>query len=380
MSENVSVLLVIPSGSENSAAVQEALRGISSQTYPSSLIDVTQLQYVPSAPGAHTSALNATREGATGEFVVQAEPGVVWDGNKIERQVSHLQSKPHLGATVHRMTLRDPRGRTHPLDLNDLHRYGSHLGSLLGLPWGPGAAMFRREVYSSLGVYRNLDEALWEYALRFLERGHELEIMAEDLAVWNLDSDIASVLGTRSQLVPASHKHDFLKSYLQGLSADRLIPERDPESFSGNLVLAALMDKNDDLESCHKICQEAGQDDVCGNYWHGIVHRREPDFENARGWFRRAYGLPAYEEIYAGVLGVLQRVLQVPEYGEARERALGFMQHLRVQGSWDPIYLVDLCEACMERGSASESKMLEEVQKVEFEVLFDWTYRSALSS
>ena len=70
----------------------------------------------------------------------------------------------------------------------------------------------------------------------------------------------------------------------------------------------------------------------------------------------------------------------MPEYGEARERALGFMQHLRVQGFWDPIYLVDLCEACMERGSASESKMLEEVQKVEFEVLFDWTYRSALSS
>jgi hypothetical protein len=377
VSENVSVLLVIPSGSENSAAVQEVLRGISSQTYPSSLIDLTQVQYVPSAPGAHTSALNATREDATGEFVVQAEPGVVWDGNKLERQVSHLQTNPHLGATVHGMTLRDPEGRTHALDLDDLQRYGPHIGSLLGLPWGPGAAMFRQEVYSSLGVYRNVDEALWEHSLRFLDKGHKLEIMAEDLAVWNLDSDVVSVLGTRSRLVPDSHKYDFLKSYLGSATVDGLIPGRNPESSKGNFVLAALMEKNDDLESCHRICQEAGQDDVCGNYWHGIVHRREPDFENARGWFRRTEGLTAYTEIYTGVLGFLQRVLQVPEYGEAREKALAFMQHLRARGSWDPIYLVDMCEACLERGSGAEVKMLEEIQEVEFDVLFGWTYASA---
>ena len=87
--------------------------------------------------------------------------------------------------------------------------------------------------------------------------------------------------------------------------------------------------------------------------------------------------MTAYADIYTGVLGFLQRVLQVPEYGEAREKALAFLQHLRARGSWDPIYLVDMCEACLERGSETEVKMLEEVQEVEFDVLFGWTYESA---
>ncbi len=365
----------MPSGSENSAAVQEVLRGISAQTYPSSLIDVTQVQYVPSAPSAHTSALNASREDATGEYVVQAEPGVVWDGNKLERQVARLQANPDLGAVVHRITLRDPEGRTSALDLDNLERFGPLVGSLLGIPWGPEAAMYRREAYAALGVYRNVEEVLWEYALRFVDKGNKLELMSEDLAVWNLDADVASVLGSRNRLVPESHRYEFLRSYLRGVSVEKLLSS--VNAVPGKLVLAALMNKNDDLESCHSICQKVGQDSLCGNYWHGIVHRREPDFENARGWFRKSEGLPAYQDIFKDVLGFLQRVLQMPEYGEAREKALSFMQHLRARGTWDPVYMVDMCEACARSGDEREERMLEEVQEVEFNTMFNWTYRAA---
>jgi len=53
----------------------------------------------------------------------------------------------------------------------------------------------------------------------------------------------------------------------------------------------------DDLERSHAISQ--GISGPIGAYWHGIMHRREGDFSNAKYWFRQArgidLGIPGYE-------------------------------------------------------------------------------------
>lgn len=48
---------------------------------------------------------------------------------------------------------------------------------------------------------------------------------------------------------------------------------------------AALHLRNDDLESCHALVQDSESPDA--SYLHGILHRREKDFDNAEYWFRR---------------------------------------------------------------------------------------------
>ncbi len=374
MSEKVSVLFVLPVGSTEDAAVQETLRGISSQTYPSSLIEVIRVQYVPAEPGARTSALNAAREGASGAFVVHAEPGVVWDGNKLEQQVRRLKASPSAGACVHRMTARNSDGKTWALDLGGIRAYGPRIGCLLRSPWGPGAAMLQQEVMARVGVYRNAEEVLWEYAIRLVEKGHVLDLLDEDLAVWNTDAPVEE----QRPLVPAQIRYGFLKSHLDRTSPEALFSSKCPES-TGRLILAGLYQKNDDLEASHTLCQEAGgqADGPEASYWHGIVHRREPDFSNARGWFKKAEGLSALPEISREVVAFLQRVLQVPDYGEAREVALRFLHHLQSHGTWDPFYFVDLCEACMRGGTTQERQLLEKTQEIEFDRMFDWTYRMA---
>ena len=144
-------------------------------------------------------------------------------------------------------------------------------------------------------------------------------------------------------------------------------------------MLAGLYQKNDDLEASHTLCQEVDRESGLpeASYWHGIVHRREPDFSNARGWFRKAEGLGALPEIHRAVGTFLQRVLQMPEYGESREVALQFLRHLQSCGTWDALYFLDLCEACVTGGRREAQRLLEEVQEVEFTTLFDWTYRMA---
>lgn len=379
MSEKVSVLFVLPAGSDEGAAVEETQRGVGSQTYPSSLIEVIQVQYVPTAPGAHASALNAAREGTTGAFVVHAEPGVVWDGNKIERQVERLQANRSVAGCVHRMTARDQDGKARALDLAEIRAYGCRIGSLLRSPWGPGAAMLQRDVAAGLGAYRNTEEVLWEYAVRLASRDHALDLLDEDLAVWEVHSE-ADVGTKRRTLVPVQICHPFLKPYLDRSTPEALFEGRGPVSTAASrLVLAGLYQQNDDLEASHTLCQEVDRE--CGlpeaSYWHGIVHRREPDFSNARGWFRKAEGLGALPEIHRAAGAFLQRVLQMPEYGESREVALQFLRHLQSHGTWDPLYFLDLCEACTTGGSTEAQRLLEEAQEVEFTTLFDWTYRMA---
>lgn len=51
----------------------------------------------------------------------------------------------------------------------------------------------------------------------------------------------------------------------------------------------------DDLDRSHRISQSLS--DATGAFWHGIMHRREGDFWNAKYWFRQAGRHPAMARI-----------------------------------------------------------------------------------
>ena len=115
--------------------------------------------------------------------------------------------------------------------------------------------------------------------------------------------------------------------------------------------ISALWLLHDFLHESHEISQDI--DTPTGSYWHGIMHRREPDPDNAKYWFRRIGAHPVVE-----MLGS-----EAPQLGYPYQ---------------NPLVFVDFCERV--RGSASDDEMLaRRVQLLEWQLLFDWCYRKAIS-
>ena len=133
-----------------------------------------------------------------------------------------------------------------------------------------------------------------------------------------------------------------------------------PRSRAADAAFSGLWLYFSCLEESHRLSQDIHTAD--GSFWHGIMHRQEPDPANAAYWFRRAGNHP----VFAALLEEARRIAAaVPE----AEMSFG--------ASWDPFAFIDLCEEARHaRGTPREQAALE-IQRAEWQLLFDYCARPA---
>lgn len=147
---------------------------------------------------------------------------------------------------------------------------------------------------------------------------------------------------------------------------------------------AAIWLRFDFLDKSHRISQSL--DTPEGSFWHAVMHRREPDFTNAKYWFRRV----GQHELY-GPLAEEARNLVSDEIAAAGRRDLaqgkaGSMvkngvlgrevRFLNEQETWDPLRFVDLCELALD-ASPPLHTFCKRLQQLEWEMMFAYCYRAA---
>jgi len=187
---------------------------------------------------------------------------------------------------------------------------------------------------------------------------------------WEFDPDqygpaVAELL--RDERLPElgpGDENPTARARLESLSTAAVFPGRKiVDDQMAQCCLSALWLWHDFLDESHRISQEIEASD--GSYWHGIMHRREPDYGNARYWFRRVGRHPVFPALaqQAAMLAT-----QFPPDKAARFLADG--------SAWDPFAFVDLCEA-IARGKSTSQELARHVARAEWQLLFDHCYSLA---
>ena len=175
----------------------------------------------------------------------------------------------------------------------------------------------------------------------------------------------APLLASQRRLVLAPHEpEEAVRPQLEHLTVARAfagMPVSDPEAARACLAGAWLY--FDFLDESHTISQDLPTAE--GSYWHALMHRREQDFSNSKYWFRRVGTHPIFPELARQVAAWIADTTALPR--EARFLAAP---------AWDPYVFVDFCAAAV-RGRADLQELGENVQRAEWQLLFDHCFHRA---
>lgn len=153
-----------------------------------------------------------------------------------------------------------------------------------------------------------------------------------------------------TQLLPKDVSDRELRRRIKDASDEIIAGGKIGQPKGFGLIRGALLYLVDDLDGAHGFAQDDHSD--LGSYWHGMMHRREGDFDNARYWFRRAGSLPFFDTLH-------------------HEASL-FSADMSRQMSWDPYLFTGACEQ-FRFGADEELRTLLKLQRAEFDVIFDYS-------
>ncbi len=172
-------------------------------------------------------------------------------------------------------------------------------------------------------------------------------------------------------LVPQDAWSTELTDALESASLDELFDGKSLKNTTfGEAIKSGLLLWNDALDESHTISQELM--DQTGSYWHGIMHRREPDYSNSKYWFGRVGTHPIFPALRERTLELFK---QIPNPSDT---LADIGQTIASQENWDAYQLVDWCEAAEDAPDSDVTRFLQQVQVEEIKLLLAYSYQNAI--
>ncbi|MEO1994432.1 MAG: hypothetical protein ABGZ17_04070 [Planctomycetaceae bacterium] len=210
---------------------------------------------------------------------------------------------------------------------------------------------FRHSVWADQGPLTAVSHSLWEWLLRATSAGRQVVGRSSPLL------DAHTSLPDLAPQPPDSNR-DWLKRLLLSDS----VASSGGASTASMAWQAGLLQIHDYLDESHQFSQsiEGRGRFHDGDYWHAIMHRREPDFSNSKYWFRRVGPHPVFDRLRP-VAAELLAVAEPPQVGKWHSTLCG--------SSWDPLAFVDLCQHALSTQDQRLISVAQQIQYVEMELL-----------
>lgn len=173
-------------------------------------------------------------------------------------------------------------------------------------------------------------------------------------------------------LSPKSVWNSAMDEQIEALSAELLSGNEQQRKPYALAFKSGLHLWNDSLDKSHTLSQ--GIHNETGSYWHGIMHRMEPDYSNAKYWFHQVRIHPAF--------AVVQQKVSAYLHGEAKLSALSAgkvesaLDAMADESEWNPYLFIDAVEM-QESGEGNDASraVIEQIQRLEIAVLLQYTYK-----
>jgi hypothetical protein len=176
---------------------------------------------------------------------------------------------------------------------------------------------------------------------------------------------VAALIADRLPELGSGSPNEAVRPQLAALTVESVFAgQQIADQSAARCCLSALWLHHDFLDESHTISQEI--DTVDGSYWHAIMHRREPDYGNAKYWFRR---VPRH--------AILEPLTAAARKLAAKHQPDAAAQFLMTQSQWDAYRFVDLCEA-IARGQSRSERLAREIARAEWQLLLEHCWRTAI--
>jgi hypothetical protein len=170
---------------------------------------------------------------------------------------------------------------------------------------------------------------------------------------------VLSLLATR-ELASLDSKPRANRESLASLEEklERAFSETNISSASQSLVRSLVLLWHDYLDESHSFSQEIHNNS--GSFLHGIMHRREPDYGNAKYWFDRVRQHPTFPIIAKNAANLFDK----PELEKLKNKLIP-------DGTWNAFAFIDACETALRNPDTKTIAILQRIQEIEFKTLLE---------
>jgi len=311
--------------------------------------------------------LNDLAAQSEADYVAFQQGNTPLSTSDLKNVITRLDDQPDVAAVqiMHRPA-------DDPFDISE--RLPASVAILVRAPEKESTIFFRNSVPGTTTSLADVGAPIWDRLIQIvLNNGTIFCFKMSDA----LDGNSETTLVDDQQfpvLAPgvSGRGNNWLLDHLQNAQPKKLI-SRMTSAPDAVAVKAGLLLIHDYLDESHTLSQSIQGEgrNSAGDYWHAIMHRREPDDSNSKYWFRRVGEHP----IFAALSEQAERVFDSVTDSVTET----WSTQCRTSQGWDPYAFVDLCSHCRRTPDDSLGKIARKIQWSEMLLLLEQTCIDASS-